>query len=299
MEKRERETLRRAREFIYTNARLLDRKRFAFHFEAGSAEEVLDALKPYQNADGGFGNALEADMRCPQSQPVTTETALMVIREAGGFGSDMMDGVLRYLRSITLDGGGLPRATTDVNAYPHAPWWTTERDGIPSLNPTGSIIGMLLAQRERTDFAEEAWFRSNIAFLWRSLESGGVPGDYHDAAQWIAFLEHAPEPDQGRASRLKAVLDDWLAGPGGIERDPLAGGYVYKVLDYASSPDSYAARLVTAEEVSGHLDALIASQQEDGGWPLSFPAVSPAGEQEWRGWLAVDRLKTLKAYGRL
>lgn len=299
MEKKEQDTLRRAREFIYTNARLLDRKRFAFHFENGSSEEVLEALKPYQNADGGFGNAFEPDMRCPQSQPVTTETALLVIREVGGFGSGMMDGVLEYLRSVTLDGGGLPRATTDVNAYPHAPWWTTERDGVPSLNPTGSIIGMLLAQRERTDFTEEPWFRSNIAFLWRSLGNCGVPGDYHDAVQWVAFLEHAPEPDQRRAERLKEVLDNWLAGPDGIERNPLASGYVHKVLDYAPSPDSYAARLVTEEEVNRHLDVLIESQEEDGGWPLSFPAVGPAGEQEWRGWLTVERLKTLKAYGRL
>jgi hypothetical protein len=51
--------------------------------------------------------------------------------------------------------------------------------------------------------------------------------------------------------------------------------------------------------VQTHLDALIAEQQADGGWPISWPTVSPVVEWEWRGTLTVDRLKTLRAYGRL
>jgi hypothetical protein len=35
------------------------------------------------------------------------------------------------------------------------------------------------------------------------------------------------------------------------------------------------------------------------GWPINWTAVSPACELEWRGWMTVQRLKTLKAYGRL
>ncbi|GIP46987.1 hypothetical protein J53TS2_05780 [Paenibacillus sp. J53TS2] len=292
----ERGVLERAATFIYSNARLLDRKRFAYHFDGGTAEEVLGALRPYQNEDGGFGHALEADMRGPHSQPVATETALLVMREVGGFGSDLLDGVIRYLRSITLPGGGLPRATTNVNRYPHAPWWVTEEDGVPSINPTGSIVGMLLEQQERTDFIHEDWFRSHIDFLWNHVEQG-LPGDYHDAAQWIAFLQQVP--DRERAASHRSRLDEWLTGPSGIETDPLAQGYVHKVLDYAPTPDSYAAKLVSDQEVQRHLDWLLSTQQEDGGWALTFPGTSPAAEQEWRGWLTVENLKILKAYGRL
>lgn len=296
MANKERQALERGRAFIHANARLLDRLRFTYLFENGSAEEVLTALRPYQNKDGGFGRALEPDMRCPASQPVATETALMVIREVHGFGAELMDGVLGYLREMTLPGGGLPRATTEVNKYPHAPWWTTEQDGVSSLNPTGSIIGMLLEQRERRDFIEEGWFQSHVGFLWRCLEQG-LPGDYHDAAQWIAFLEHVP--DRERAALYQSRLDEWLTGPNGIEKNPQVEGYVHKVLDYAPAPGSYASKLVSEQEINLHLDWLLETQQEDGGWALSFPAVSPAGEQEWRGWLTVEKLKTLKAYGRL
>ncbi|RCX21735.1 hypothetical protein DFP94_102492 [Fontibacillus phaseoli] len=292
------EVLEQGRKFIYGSARLLDRMRFAFHFENGDKEQVLNALRPYQNTDGGFGNALEPDMRCPQSQPVTTETALMVIKEVEGWDSDLMNGMLTYLKGITLDMGGFPRAATSVNDYPHAPWWTTEQDGVPSLNPTGSIIGMLLGQQARQDFLNEDWFVKNVAFLWECFEKS-LPGDYHDAVQWMSFLANAaPEPDD-RGTKFEAALDDWLAGPNGIEKNPHAEGYVHKVLDYAPAPNSYASRLITSEELELHLDWMIGNQQEDGGWDIPFPAVSVAGHQEWRGWLTVENLKTLRAYGRI
>ncbi|MNO33898.1 hypothetical protein D3C76_239220 [compost metagenome] len=293
--------LERAREFIYSSARLIDRMRFSYLFENGSKNNVLDALRAYQNRDGGFGNALEPDMRCPDSQPVSTEMGLSILGEVNAYDSDVFNGVIKYLESITLEGGGLPRATTHVNAYPHAPWWTTENDDVPSINPTGSIVGMLLAQKTRTDFVEEPWFRSHISFLWNRLQAK-APEDFHDAMQWISFLEQVDKVDVeniARAEQYRALLDSWLSGPQGIEKDEAAEGYVHKVLDYAPAPDSYASRLVNEEEVSRHLDWLISGQQGDGGWAITFPAISLASEQEWRGWMTVDRLKILKAYGVL
>lgn len=292
------EVLEQGRKFIYSSARLLDRLRFAYHFENGGKEQVLNALRPYQNADGGFGHALEPDMRCPHSQPVTTEMAMIVIKEIDGWDSDLMDGVLSYLKSITLDRGGFPRATTQVNDYPHAPWWTTDQDGIPSLNPTGSIIGILQGQQVRRDLLNEDWFVKNISYVWECLENS-LPGDYHDAAQWISFLGNEATGTDPRAAKAKTALNDWLTGPKGIEKNPYAEGYVHKALDYAPAPGSYASHLITPEELDRHLDWMIGNQQEDGGWDISFPAVSPAGHQEWRGWLTVENLKTLRAYGRL
>lgn len=291
----------RARTFIYSSARLLDRMRFAYLFENGSKEKVLQALRAYQNEDGGFGHALEPDMRCPDSQPVATEVGLYILNEVKSCDTEIFDGVLSYLKSITLSGGGLPRSTTRVNDYPHAPWWITEQDDIPSINPTGSIVGMLMAQNARIDFYDEPWFRSHISFLWNCLEEN-LPNDFHDAMQWIPFLEHVEKvtgQDTERVNHYRAILDHWLSGPKGIERDENAEGYVHKVLDYAPEPESYASRIVSDEEVNRHLDWFISTQQEDGGWGISFPSVSVANEQEWRGWLTVERLKILKAYGVL
>ncbi|HLY32861.1 MAG TPA: hypothetical protein VKQ36_17690, partial [Ktedonobacterales bacterium] len=68
--------LPKATEFTWSIARLLERRRFAYLFLDGERQAVLDALRPYQNPDGGFGNGLEPDIRAPVSQSVPTWTAL-------------------------------------------------------------------------------------------------------------------------------------------------------------------------------------------------------------------------------
>lgn len=285
-----------ARAFIYSNARLLDRKRFEYLFEGGSKEEVLRALKAYQNDDGGFGNALEPDIRSPKSQPVPTEYALYVMSELDCFAADILDGIIRYLKAITAPEGGFPQAYRNLQQYPHAPWWKVEDDSVASINPTGQIMGYLLKQKTRNDFVEEEWFKRSLHFVKQTMEQG-TPAGYHDGIQWITFLEHAPE--DYRTIDMNRRLDEWLASPGVIEKNPHAEGYVQKVLDWITSPQSYAAKFVTEAEIEEHLSALIAEQQGDGGWPISFPAVSSLGELEWRGSLTVERLKTLRAFDKL
>jgi hypothetical protein len=94
-------------------------------------------------------------------------------------------------------------------------------------------------------------------------------------------------------------LDDWLRKPGVIGLDFHAEGYVHKVLDWAPAPDAYARSFIADSVLEEHLTALEHSQSDDGGWPLSWPALSPAAEMEWRGYLTLQRLLTLRAYGRL
>jgi len=288
--------LERAKSFLYKNGRLLDRRRFEYHFEGGSAQAVLDVLRAYQNPDGGFGNALEPDIRCPQSQPVPTEMALRIMDEIRAFDSEVMDGIVRYLRDITLPDGGFPFVFRSALEYPHAPWWEVERDDVPSINPTGTVIGMLYKQNVNREIYEEAWFKKCVDYIWRYMEEAR-PDGYHDGIQWVEFLRHTP--DQSRANRYSTVVDEWLRKPGTIERDPDAHGYVHKVLDWAPARDSYAGKFVTSDDLNVHLDAVLDQQQNDGGWAISWLAVGPGAESEWRGWLTVERLKTLRSYGKI
>ena len=48
------QTFKKARTFIYRNARPLDLARWQYHFKGGSKEAVLTTLAVYQNEDGGF-----------------------------------------------------------------------------------------------------------------------------------------------------------------------------------------------------------------------------------------------------
>ena len=288
--------LHRAKQFIYNNARLLDRKRFEYFFEGGSNESVLEALRPYQNRDGGFGNALEPDIRCPDSQPVPTEMALMIMDEVGRFDPHILEGIINYIRESTLSNGGIPFVLRSASVYPHAPWWATEDDERPSINPTGRIIALLYKQKMRTDFFQESWFLKNVSYIWNVFESE-KPAGYHDGVQWISYLQHTPE--QERANQYWPLINEWLGCSETIERDLEAEGYVHKILDWAPTRESYASKFISDTDLERHLFALVSQQNEDGGWPINWPPISPGVQLEWRGWITVERLKTLKSYGIL
>lgn len=292
-----------AQKFIHRNGRLLERRWMEHLFEGGSKNAVIAALRAYQNDDGGFGHALEPDIRDPHSQPIPTEVALHIMDELDLFDASILSGILQYLESITLPGGGVPRALCSVNHYPHAPWWTTERDDAASMNPTGSIVALLLKQHA-VPLAESPdqghcpqWFADTIQFIWRNIENVGRT-DYHDLIQAIDFLQQTSDRD--RAETLLAQMDSWLLSPGVIEYDSNAEGYVHKILDWAPKRNSYCTRLIHDQEaVSRHLDALIAEQQDDGGWSISWEPPSQAAKLEWRGYITVQRLLTLQSYERL
>ncbi len=285
------DTLTRAADFVWRNARLLDRRRFAFFFEDGRKEAVAAALRPYQNADGGFGNALEADMRCPDSQPCAIELALRIVDEVDGFDDSMVAAVCDFLPSITTPEGGVPSVLPSVAKYPAAPWWLEIDSVKASLNPTAGIAGLLLKHGVR-----HRWLEQAVDYCWRAITTSRTTS-YHDLIPMITFLEYAP--DRRRAERELRVIAVRIMGSDAVAYDPDAEGYVKGPLDWAPSPASYGRRLFNEEIIDRHLGALAARQQADGGWPINWQPLSPACELEWRGWVTVEALRTLRAYAKV
>ena len=71
----------RARQFLLTQARPLEKALFSLEFEDGTAAAVLSELARFQNPDGGFGRALEPDVRTPCSSALCTEIGLRILLE--------------------------------------------------------------------------------------------------------------------------------------------------------------------------------------------------------------------------
>ena len=63
-----------AAEFMATRARVLDRRVFQRLFQGGAPEPVRDAVAAYRNDDGGFGHALEPDLRAAAAIIYNPET---------------------------------------------------------------------------------------------------------------------------------------------------------------------------------------------------------------------------------
>lgn len=280
--------LDRASAYIWLNARLLERRLFAHLFLGGGREPVLAALRAYQNDDGGFGNALEPDKRAPLSQPIDQEMGLRALDDAG-FDAAMAGRACDFLTTITTAEGGVPFTIPSVNAYPRQEWWTAPERPPASVNPTASISGLL----HKHGFGHP-WLHRATEYCWRAIEEGGAH-EVHELLAVALFLEHVPDRD--RAARCFDAIKGRIVAETALDTD--APGYVKKPLEWAPSPSSLCRRLFTDDVVDAHLSALAAAQQPDGGWPITWPALSPAQEAEWRGIVTLNALKTLRAYGRL
>lgn len=279
----------RAKEFLWSNARLLERRRFTALFEGGGKQQVLSALQAYQNEDGGFGNALEPDKRSAFSQPIDQEVGLDVLDEVG-FEPALVGGVCDFLLTITTEEGGVPFVLTTVKDAPRAPWWDTDEEAPPaSLNPTASIAGLLHKHGYR-----HPWLERATRFCWKQLE-GDAEFEVHTLLSVLLFLEHVVE--KGRAQAHFERIESQVRNATELGLD--AEGYVHPPYAFAPTPQSLAYRLYDEQLLQDHVSALAAKQQSDGGWPISWPPVSPGCELEYRGMVTLSALKTLKAYGRL
>jgi len=113
---------------VFRGARPLEYTMWKALFENGNAEEFLSVLASYQNADGGFGHNIEANLWNPHSSPEVTACALDNIGRAGlgmpDKGHPIVTGVLKFLTSekYLTDDGWLCGLPSNLECS-HAPWF--------------------------------------------------------------------------------------------------------------------------------------------------------------------------------
>lgn len=277
-----------AAEFMATRARVLDRRVFQRLFQGGAAEPVRDAVAAYRNDDGGFGHALEPDLRAAASQPAAVEMALRIMDAADAWDEHLVRDAIDWLTSIAPSEGGATFVLPTLSQGPHAPWWVPAEGNPVSLIQTGQIAGVLYARG-----FSHPWRDAATEVMWRGIDQLTEPNAY-EMFGVLAFLQHVPDRPRaenalqriGRSLRALATLD------------PNAEGETHSPLDFAPLPDSIARSLFDDATIEAHLNHLAGAQREDGGWMFNWPAWSPAAESDWRGFLTVDALRVLRANGR-
>ncbi len=146
--------MKHAVKWIKEHARPLEQALYKYHFEQGSEEDVIKALKEYQNEDGGFGHGLEPDFINPNSNPIDCWVASKIIDEIGlSRDHDMVLELINYLKQTPNQEDGLYFYTIQTNNdYPHAPWWHyDEHRYIQGYNPTASLLGFLFNYMDLKD----------------------------------------------------------------------------------------------------------------------------------------------------
>jgi hypothetical protein len=281
----------RAKEFLSRNARLLERRRYSFLFERGGPEAVKTALQAYLNDDGGYGHALEPDLRGPESEPIPAWTALGILDETRCLDSASARPIIQFLRGISLPAGGVPFVLHAASQSPHAPWWETKPGRQPpSLNPTAGVCGLLYRNRIRG-----AWLTKAAEWCWTQIDTLPELGPY-EARVVLQFLDNAP--DQSRASETLERLRPALLRKDVIDLESSKNGDVHRPLDLSPEPGRLSRSLFADSMIERNLDAVEGAQHPDGGWSVSFPIWTPLTQFEWRGIQTLEMLKVLCANGR-
>ncbi|MFJ4876125.1 hypothetical protein ACIP93_13030 [Streptomyces sp. NPDC088745] len=293
--------LGRAAHFVWLTARVLEQRRFAYHFLGGGADPVEAALHAYLGEDGGFGHALEPDLRGPVSQPPHTAHALRVLESIGRCGGTRVERVCRYLTGVSTKEGALPAVHPSQRGYPAAPFVPVVDDPPGELLATGPVVGTLHRNK-----VWHAWLFRATDFCWAAVETLEESHPYEIQAA-VAFLDGVPDRSRARAAadrlgRLTRARGLVVLDPARRDEIPVAPGYApgehHFAHDYARVPESLARGWFTDGEMARALDFLAAEQQEDGGWPVRRRSWAPGNVLEARPLVTIDALLTLRAYGR-
>jgi hypothetical protein len=299
----------KAREFLKTQARPLERSLFNHYFEDAPADLVIAELKKFQNSDGGFGNALEPDMQSPSSSALATEMGLRTLVEIGvsadhpvvtaavAYGLNSLDPQTLTWRVVPLD----------VNDHPHAPWWHDEEGSLERtfdnciIIPRAGIIGVLYHYAE---LLPAGWLANLTKATLRAVKdmdaekfNGGG-----DSLVYARKLAEAP----GLAAKEKTWLSEQVRQLANqiVTRNPEDWSqYCAPPLKLAPTPESITAD-VLSDCLPTHLDYTIEGQYPEGFWDVTwawndYPDTWKIAKREWRGCLTLGTLLSLKAYSRI
>jgi hypothetical protein len=305
-----REAFSRARDFIKTQARPLDRVLFEYRFEGASANLVTAELAHFQNDDGGFGHALEPDLRTPTSSALATEIGLRTLKGLG-CASDhpMVAGAVRFfVETIDLQTKVWRVIPRDANDHPHAPWWHDEEGSLARtfddflIIPRASVVGLL---HHYAALVPEDWLveltEDTLAAL-ETLEDDAFRGGGDSLRYALRLVETKVLPQSYRDRLFPRLL---RLSRKFVSCDPQEwGGYVATPLKVAPTPDSLVADELRAG-LEKHLDYQIDHQAPEGTWEPTwtwgdfYPDIWEQAKQEWRGELTLRTLTTLRAFGRI
>ena len=298
-----------ARRFLLHDARPLERALFLFHFEDGSEDDVADALTAFRNPDGGFGRALEPDVRTPSSSALATALALRALAEIDADAEEdlvppAIDYLLETLDRKTLTWRPVPEGT---NEHPHAPWWHDEDGSLAKTFGDFRIIPRVLLVAMLHHYAAHVpamilnALTDAVVDTIATVDVLGTGGG--SDLEYVLILAQVP----GLPSGVRDLLVERLrhAVPTVVVRDPQKWTeYCITPLRAAPAPTSVGADTIR-EVTEAYLDWILERQAEDGAWNPSwtwfgrYPEVWARAEREWRGVLTLETLLSLRAYGRL
>ncbi|EIT87165.1 hypothetical protein A374_02889 [Fictibacillus macauensis ZFHKF-1] len=306
------EGFKRAIAFIPTSARPLEKARFHYLFAGGSNQEVISALKTYQNEDGGFGHGIEPDFRMPLSSPMATWAAAQLLYECGATAQDhIIQTMKRYLlATIDEETGMWPTVLPQNNEYPHAPWWHWSPDAQAQwmFNPSVELAAYLVHwSKADSSEAEVGWQIIHKAV--QSLMKRDTM-DFHEVNNYQQFLRiispHLATFERESPYSLEEVSQKIIRlAKKCVDLNPTTWNEGYKPLplDFIDRPD-HPLCTVFGSLVEENFSFYREQMNTEGVWDISWSwgngeEDAEQARREWQGILAINRYKKYQAFGYL
>ena len=287
----------RARDFILTNARIIERRLFEFHFANGDMNGVFHAVYAYRNPDGGFGHGMEPDTASPESQPLFSIMALETLDEVGYLTKEIiLNDFMPYFESVTTEKGGIPWMFRPKSTYPCEEHFKTVKEW-SALSTTAPLLGIL--EKYNVDIP---WMNNAEQFVWSEFERIKEKHAfcYLCVPRWLTFLKYTKSQD--KAKKTINDLKNWILADGVLCKDKSDDGWgLYgkpHSLNYASSSESILYSLFTKETIESDLKELINRQKNGGCWDTWY-GISEGTKLEWAGIQTLWTLKVLENYNRI
>jgi len=299
-----------SQEWIYRNARPVDLARWQYHFENGTAENVLKTLSYYQNEDGGFGHALEADSWNPQSSPIQTWAAMEILREIGFADDqhDMIKGILRYLENgkdfaCEVWQNSIP----SNNDYPHAFWWDWSENAT-HYNPTAYLCGFIIKYTDKGSALHDKGIsiaKKAVSHFMNSSEINEI-GDGHLNLCYLRLRQFCEELNESNIFDMR-LLNDKLSNNikpfmNNLQLDNFCDGVILEIIKaYRDELCLITDNKNVVETICTHL---YESQRDDGTWDIpwnwnEYPDQWSISKNWWKAYGIIVNLLFLKQFGHL
>lgn len=296
------EHIQKAKNYVRTNARPIDRELYLYEFEQNNASKVLTELLKFQNEDGGFGNAIEPDLRMPQSSPIATTVAFQYLNEIkNNIPNELVQSGINYFiqtkeeysTNLELD-NYWPSTSLAVNSYLHAPWWELSERKEPKLadwpNPNVEIIGYLL-QHEKFVPKELLISVKNDLETFLELQEKLTGFIYYN---FLCFKRILPHVSTSIQQKIFALLDNTFKNQEMLDHKNLQEIRIQNLVTEESSyfykkyPDK------VREMIMNELTNLGSDGGCHPGWKWGEEPLWSQVEKEWTGKLTYKLLVTLK-----
>jgi hypothetical protein len=293
------QAFQQARRFLLNEGRPVEQALFRYTFESGSAQDVLTALSAFQNADGGFGHALEPDSCTPSSSALATAIGLGHLKDLGcTVEQAQVRQATQFLRNTFDEQDKVWRIVAqDVADFPHAPWWHDPDNNFNyRINPRADIVRLL---HHFSALVPTQWLSDLTEDTVSAIITDEMDG--HALMCALRLAETPTLPAEAKERLIPRVTEVALQL---VERDPAKWHeYMPQPLWFAPSPTSLLAQDLH-DELQLNLDFIIDQQSAQGCWEPTwdwggfYPDAWQQARRDWSSVLTLTTLIQLRDFGR-